>query len=203
MTKLSKIQMLFLWALIVKDGSAFEKDTRPKIKAAERDKLASQGLITKEKRQRGAIWLEVTDAGYDFVGSNLDADLPERSPAGTVILQTLLSQLKAYIESNNISLADILMAPHEATPDDLRARIRAAYLETTGGEWNRRALLADVRKHLQGFEREKVDAALIEMHRNEEALLYTNDNQRAITTADEAAALTLAGEPRHILWIEK
>jgi hypothetical protein len=211
MTSLSELEMLFLLSLIARGGEAPQKDIAPTLKASQRDGLVSVGLILKDKRKGNAIWLSVTDKGYDFAARNLDAQLPARTTAGAEILRLWLTKLKTFLEAKDICLADFLTAERELdseampqpTPRNLRERIRAAYLKTTGGELNRRTLLKDVRSHLQDLDRGEVDSALVEMHRKEEILLLSNDNRRAITREDVDAALTLAGEPRHILWIEK
>ena len=85
----------------------------------------------------------------------------------------------------------------------LRARIRQAYLELTGGRLNTRALLSDLRERLKDVERLTLDKALKQMQREEEASLYQLDNQVEVTDADRAAAIYFGGEPRHILWIER
>ena len=41
------------------------------------------------------------------------------------------------------------------------------------------------------------------MQRERQAVLYPLDNRVEITEADRAAAISFAGEHRHILWIER
>lgn len=88
-------------------------------------------------------------------------------------------------------------------PAELFPRIREAYLAVTGGLLNVRALLKDLRPHLGDVPRATLDAALIAMQREGLAVLFRQDNGAALTPADRAAALTIVGEPRHILWISK
>lgn len=201
--ELSKNQFLILWALLGRSGSAAQMDIKPDIKKPDRDALERAGLITVQKRER-KIWIEVDEKGWAFAAQHLDADLPERSNAGAAILRHWLVLLKEYLEQNGVSLADFISPPRsktEAAP--LPARIRAAYLDATGGRLNTQALLRDVRAKLGDVDRAALDAALIEMHRAQDVLLYPNDNRRALTEEDRAAALVIAGEPRHILWIER
>jgi hypothetical protein len=81
-------------------------------------------------------------------------------------------------------------------------RIRAAYLDVTGG-FNRRALLKDIRSRLPDIDRSTLDAALKRMQREEDASLMQLDNRIEVTDADHEATLQIGTEPRHILWISK
>jgi hypothetical protein len=85
----------------------------------------------------------------------------------------------------------------------LRERIREAYLDSTCGRFNTRALLSDVREKLKDIDRATLDEALKRMQREQEASLYRLDNQAEITEADRAAAIYIGQEPRHLLWIEQ
>lgn len=98
-------------------------------------------------------------------------------------------------------LADVLASVPPPLP--LPQRIRAAYLDATGGRLNTRALLKDIRARLADVERRELDKALEAMQRDDDAVLYPLDNHAEITDGDRAAAISFAGEPRHILWITK
>ena len=93
--------------------------------------------------------------------------------------------------------------PIETPSGSLQDRIRAAYLDATGGRLNARALLKDIRAKLEDIDRSTLDEALKLMQRERQAVLYPLDNRVEITEADRAAAISFAGEPRHILWIER
>jgi hypothetical protein len=86
---------------------------------------------------------------------------------------------------------------------DLRERIRTAYLAVTGGMFNKRALLSEVRKHLPNVDRATLDNALELMQRDGDATLMQLDNRPDITPADEEAAIRIGQEARHILWISQ
>jgi hypothetical protein len=211
----SEKQALVLWALLVcKDAAAFQNELRPEPEKADRDALEKAGLIKCETRNR-RIWIEVTEHGWEWAGKNLGAVLPAKSAAGSKILQAWLTRLQAFMNARNFALADIL-GPQPATrskppqietgPGDFaatRKRIRKAYLDVTGGRFNTRALLSDLRRKLDDIERTTLDEALKRMQREEEASLYQLDNRIEITDADRAAAIHFGGEPRHILWIER
>jgi hypothetical protein len=82
----------------------------------------------------------------------------------------------------NLRLAELLAtqaatAPGGSVKHDhaaLRDRVRAAYHDVAGG-FNRRVLLRDLRPKLSDVDREKVDATLMQMLRDEEASLMQLD----------------------------
>lgn len=216
---LTGLQTLILWALLAKaEGGSFQKDIRPEVTKKDREALIKTGLISSEKRGR-SLWLEVTEKGWAWAADNLDASLPKRSNASSAILQEWLTRLKAFMEARGFALADVLApSPPPAPPDphpisvrprpaidypSVRSRIRQAYLELTGGRFNRRALLRDIRGKLQDVERSTLDQALKRMQREQEASLYQLDNRIEVTDSDRDAAIYFGSEPRHLLWIER
>jgi len=216
---LTELQTLILWALLAKaEGGSFQKDIRPEVTKKDREALVKAGLIISEKRGP-RIWLEVTEKGWAWAGDNLDASLPKRSTAGSIVLQDWLTRLKAFMETRGLALADVL-APSPPPPSGnshsvnyrprpsidygvLRSRIRKAYLELTGDRLNTRVLLRDLRSKLIDIERNVLDEALKRMQREQEASLYRIDNRIEITDADRDAAIYFGSEPRHLLWIER
>lgn len=214
-------QALIMWALLVKENAGFfQKELKPKLEKHDREALEKKGLISWRKLKQG-IWIEVTDSGWDWAGQNLAASLPANSNAGTKILEAWLAKLQVFINARGLVLADVLglqvvspvneatkHAPAEAdmvhgTIGSLRERIRKAYLATTGGGFNKRALLKDIRTRLKDVDRAALDEELKIMQREQQAVLYPLDNRVEITEADRRAAISFAGEPRHILWIER
>jgi hypothetical protein len=200
------MQTLILWALLAKRGGAsFQKDIRPEVKKSDREALIRAGLIASDKRGRRGLWLEMTDKGWAWAAGHLDSNLPKRSTAGTTILQAWLTQLKAFMEARGLVLSDILGPQQQQLIDypTVRQRIRTAYLDLTGGRFNTRAHLSNIRERLKDIDRATLDEVLIRMQREQEASLYQLDNRAEITDADHTAAIYVGSEPRHILWIER
>jgi hypothetical protein len=199
-------QTLVLWALLANGGESFGKELKPEVDKLEREGLLKAGLIAVEKRKRGAYWLSVTDRGWRWAEDHLSDKLPDRSYAGTFILTAWLKHLQTFMRVSNTPLADILV-PRKNTIasdyDDLSERIRTAYLAVTGGMFNKRALLSDVRKRLPNVDRATLDNALEVMQRDGDATLMQLDNRPDITPADEEAAIRIGQEARHILWISQ
>lgn len=195
-------QALIMWALLARENAgAYQKDLKPEPSKEDREALKDADLIYSRKVSR-SIWIEVTDKGWAWANANLGHALPANSKDGTEILHRWLVKLEAYMKANGLALADVL-GPQSIPQPPLRDRIRAAYLDATGGHLNMRALLKDIRARLADVERRELDAALETMERENEAVLYPLDNHAEITDADRAAAISFAGKPHHILWITK
>lgn len=220
-SRLKERQGLLLLALLAHpDGAAAQKDLRPVPDPSVRRPLEREGWIRTTKRGRANV-IEVTDKGWDAGGAALHALLPEDVEGASAVLRAVLERLSAYMAAREIALADLLgpqggpsstsgpaigsgfgaRGGEEAS--NLPARIRAAYLDVTGGRLNTRALLKNLRPHLSDVSEAVLDAALKAMQTEGAARLYRIDNRAEITEADRAAAVEIAGEPRHILWIER
>lgn len=87
-------------------------------------------------------------------------------------------------------------------PQDLTGRIRAAYTQIAPamGRW---VDLAELRPLLAGIDRKRLDAEILRMHVAREATLIPEENRRAITPADRAAAIVVGGEDRHLISINR
>jgi len=198
---------LVLWALLANGGEAFGNEIKPAVDKAEREALLAAGLISVEKRKR-AYWIVVTDRGWRWAEDHLSDTLPDRSYAGTFILAGWLKHLQAFMHASKTPLAEILVprstdSGKQTDKGSLAERIRAAYLSITGGSFNKRALLADIRKSLSDVSRDALDDALVRMQRQGDLTLMQLDNRPDITQADREAAIQIGQEPRHILWISR
>lgn len=90
----------------------------------------------------------------------------------------------------------------DVAPADLEERIRAAYLQVTGGALNQYVRLALLRAHLRDQPVEAVDAVLRGMQERGGAVLYPIDDPQRLRPEDDAAALRVSGERRDLLCIE-
>ncbi len=211
-------QTLAMWALLGDGGAGIGSALKPEVERAEREALEQSGLITVEKRVR-PFRLEVTDHGWRWAEEHLADALPDKTFGGAFVLRAWLTRLQSFMLARGVGLAEVLgpqadgeaksadTGPTIASPavdyDRLRERIRKAYLEVTGGSFNKRALLRDIRQKLQNVDRSHLDDALNRMQRDDEASLMRLDNSVEITEADRTAALYIGREPRHILWIPR
>lgn len=166
------MQVLILWAILAGPESGLSQmNVRPVVSATDRDALVAAELIRAERRGR-AVWLEATEKGWAFAQDHLDAPLPERAAAASV-LQAWLTRLKAYLIARNLPPAEVLAAR-------LSVDLRAAYLHATGGA---------------------LDAALTAAQGRDGLHLSGSDNPPELTPEDHAAALDYKGEPMHFVWI--
>lgn len=202
-SSLTPKQTLILWYLIGKGGAAWRGDIRPEPSSKDRKALENAKIITNEKRGR-SLWIEVTETGWAWANDHLTASLPARAPTASPILQTWLGHLQEFLHRRNFSLADIFTPPARQTPaadatvtTEIEDRVRTAYLDATGGAWNRRVRLSELRHRLRDVARDRFDATLLKMQQASKLVLL--DNQREITDADRDAALLVGGEPRHLL----
>ena len=181
------------------------REARP-TKGPHKSRGSARGV--KNPRQTNSLWIEVTDAGWAWANSNLSSPVPAKTLSAGPILQAWLTRLHAFMERRGITLAEIVGAVSDSNNVDretqtaLETRIRQAYLQVTGGAWNQRVRLSDLRGLLGGVERSALDAALLKMQQAARLVLFRLDNQREITDEDRQAALLLGGEPRHVLRME-
>ena len=211
-------QTLAMWALLGEGGAGIGSALKPEVEKAEREALERSGLITVEKRVR-PFRLEVTDRGWRWAEEHLADALPDKTYGGAFVLRAWLTRLQSFMQARSVGLAEVLgpQAEEEAKSENtgstdeppaldyarLRERIRKAYLDVTGGSFNKRALLRDIRARLAGVNRNLLDNALERMHFEEGTMLMGLDNPREITSDVHDAMLVFRGEPMHILWIVK
>lgn len=206
--EITPLQTLILWALLARGGSCLQKDLKPEPSKENREALVGAGLISVAKKNRALI-LHVEDKGWHWASEHMDAEISTRSNAGAVVLQHLLLRLGAFTKVRNIALAEVL-AP-QPTDDQMvagddvapREKIRVAFLELTGGKFNTRVRLSDLRAKLCDLDRAALDESLLAIQREEGAVLMQLDNRIEITDADREAALEIGREPRHLLWLSK
>ena len=169
-----------------------QKNLRPAVSGPDRDALVAAGLVSAERRGRD-LWLEATEKGWAWAQDHLDADLPERAAAASV-LQAWLTRLKTYLAAQNLTLAEFL-APRA------RLDLRAAYLQASGGALNQRVRLSALRAACGRTDRTALDAALTAAHGRDGLHLSGSDNPPELTAEDHAAALDYKGERMHFVWI--
>jgi hypothetical protein len=215
-------QALILWSLLARHGEALQGDLVPAVKKADREALAAQGLVAVEKRGRSFV-LTVTDRGWHWASSHLDAPLPP----GFRTLQDWLARIGQHLVRTGGTLADLIgpapepavpdaaprppakraprkaAAPHAPGPRQLRARIEAAYLTLTGGARAQGVRLSALRAELADIDRATLDAGLARILKGDRsAILSQLSDPKALTPAEREAAYSPAGEPFHLLWIQ-
>ena len=215
---LTSRQTLALWILFFTGQeptmTEFTKNlgAGPKLKGTtERQQLVDAGLIALERRGR-ATHVVLTDKAWARAIDYLDAPVT-RSKFAADALGPLLRQLQMYLRRSGVSLAELLSGDEASSePDDAaeqtveeelnEQRLREAYSEISGGKWNIRVRLADLRDQLDGVPRERLDALLLQMEREGKLVLYPLDYRPDIRPEDEQAAIDIGGYKNHIVYME-
>lgn len=205
-------QVLYLWKLLAFDRGLPRGRIKPLKSAAERNELEQWGLIEKAPepgRGRSGRLVEhmvLSENGWLWVAQNPGA-VPAASAEAAPVLGRVLEKIMAFLDRNeDFFLAD-LMAPLEPpdstgeVPDDVEEDLRTAYLALTGGEWNRRVRLADLRRTLGRTPRSDLDQKLLEMQGRGGVVLYPLDDPQEIGPEDRSAALMVQGRARHIVYL--
>jgi DNA-binding PadR family transcriptional regulator len=198
------LQVLFLWGLLARGGEGWKSDIKPKLDR--RNKylpLVRAGFIEEESRKNPDTgkekgWIRLSDQGWAWAQDHLDADVSQTKTAAP-ILQGLLARLKPYLKRHDIPLAEVLGPTPEAA--DLPQRIRDAYLRASGGQWNTRVRLADLRAALSDVPQATLDNTLLSLGREQRLALYPLDNPREISDADRSAAINVVGQVFHIVYM--
>ena len=183
------------------------RDLGPELTKDQRDKLLRKDLI--EVRPGRPMVIELADKGWRMCRAIIGTDAPAGVTGQKRALYTVLKALDRHLADDDLALADVIrpagspQAPASTPPvaDHTGGRVRDAYsrLATRPGGWVR---LADLRNALADIARADVDAALRDLLRAREASLIPEENQKAITGADDAAAILIGGEKNHLMAIQ-
>lgn len=177
------------------------------LKPDKREALKKAGYITIES---GPLRMELTDKGWARVGAEFGETAPDRAGAGGAALYRVLAKLKVYLDSINRKPADVfgVMAaePVEvavevaATTDDLEALIRKAYgaLAKRPGE---DVKLSQLRPRLGAASKAEVDDALTKLNHAPDVSLVPESDQKKLSPADRAAAVSIGNQDKHLISI--
>lgn len=213
-------QAFLIYSMVFGDGPDGREPMQSKagLDKKPREALVQAGLIRKEKRPGSAATrLVLTPAGYRWAAANLGGELMKTARAAP-LLRAVLGRLRPVVEGNPdvlASLADGKGLSRPATSQErgpaklsvadgaprVESRIRDAYLSLTHGAVKQRVLLKDLRSRVDA-PRPAVDDALLAMQEQRLLVLMKLDNPTELTPADEAAALHIAGHPRHLVYFQ-
>jgi len=187
------------------------------IEKKERDAIPKNLVAVKVSGRSKQLLLQ--EDAWQFVIENLGLPLPATAKAG-VLLQRILKKLGGFVGSNGGSLQDFIGEVGPARPRAPRAapkkrapqkkppqvaptadEIRKLCLSLGGGQTGKRVRLADLRPQVRAS-RDALDDLLKSMQQQGRLVLFKMDNPAEITPADESAALIIAGNPRHLVYLE-
>ena len=208
-------QALVIWSLLItKDEPAMSK-VKPELSPAERGPLIESGLIILEKRgiiqeKRGkskrivSNHIVLTDKAWEWASEHFEVEL-SKSPSAAPVLEGLLKIAGRYLQAHKIPISEFLKPRVDAasTVRDIEPMIRNAYLLLSGGEFNRRVRLCELRQFIDDCSRSEMDEALIRMGRAEKLTLMRLDDPQEIKLEDEQAALISGGQKNHIIYMRE
>ena len=205
-------QILLLWNLMFTGREPMISRLEPPLNPAQRRELEKAGLIELEQRGR-ARHVVLTDKAWVWAAEHLDAEIMA-SKFAVGALAGLLKMLDRHLKRHRIALGafaaegeidGIEPEPESGTAGEtLEERIRSAYLNVSGGGFNVRIRLAQLKSNLADVPADSLAEALIRMQKTGRhgLVLWPLDDPRDIFPEDEAAAVNVAGVRRHIVYME-
>ncbi|KXO96271.1 hypothetical protein [Tsukamurella pseudospumae] len=201
----------------------------PALEAPARRRLVDRGLLDVEKGSRGALVLSLTDKGWAAAADLLESPPPPRATPQLRAMLTFAAGIGRYLRRESLALGEVMM-PGPGTPEPVPApsgpgaapsapvpqsddaaharpagspveRVRAAYLRIAApGAW---VALHRLRAALPDLPRADLDDALRDLYPEPGVHIVAEDNLKALTAEDRAAALHLGGRPLHAIRITR
>ena len=100
-------QTLILFALVARHGFAPQNDLGVPVDAADRTALERAGLVETLTREQNALWLSLTDAGWDWAGDNPTKALP----ASHVVLHHMMVRIGEHLARTGETLRTLIGDP--------------------------------------------------------------------------------------------
>mgnify|MGYP001551716920 CR=1 FL=1 len=194
--------------------------SRTKLRLADWRAVEKQNLVElNEPVKRKGTFVRLSDGGWLWAREHLTDEIGPRTrrkgkpaivPQHTVLLENLLAQVARFLSERDVPLTEFVTASAASAssqrvvdaprPAALTERVRKVALELGGV--GQRVLLRDLRPRFADVDRAEFDRALLELQKAERAVLYRLDNTLELTPEDERAALLVAGNPRHVVYLE-
>ncbi|MCZ4553385.1 hypothetical protein [Gordonia rubripertincta] len=193
------------------------KERGPELRATpSRKKLNELGLIesdTSARPHRHAL----SDRGWARCNELLGTNPPAGTTPQGKALFTVLAGLGRHLHSNDLRLADVFSPPQdpvvpaettEPLADDttridpaVDVRIIEAYrsLAVKPGAW---VSLRRLRPVLGDIQRDVLDDALRSLYTRPGITLIPEENQKSLTPEDRAAAVSIGGQNKHLIYVE-
>lgn len=221
--KLSAKQNFVLWQLLLNGDDVALTKLDPRLTPAERKPLLDAGLIDLVKRGQSNHVL-LTDKTWAWACEQTVSPPYASKKHAPLLFQTLISKLQVYLQTNGIPLSEFLTTQATACHSDdgandnkrdqprshngvvdfatMAAAIRTTYRRITGGKLNTRVRLAELHKELPFGAKEMIDTTLRQMQLNGELVLMPLDDPKGIYAEDQAAAVNISGDLRHIVYLK-
>jgi hypothetical protein len=185
------------------------------LKKADREHLENLKLIDVRTENR-RLHLALSDIGWKHALDLIGTEPPARSGYQGAAIHAQVAALRDFLEASQTPLSEFY-APHspvgaepptrdeeqESPPtiDTVAALIRKAYdeLAPTPGDAIK---IARIRTALAHVRHADIDAALTAMNRQDGVQIFAEANQKTLTDADRAAAVSIGNQDKHLLVIK-
>lgn len=222
LTGTERLILLVLMAQAEETSNTRLKELGPELKKDGREKLIRLRLIETD-RSKSPMVHSLTDKGWAEASRELKSGPPPRATPQARGMYTVLAGLQRYLDRSDLRPSDVfrLNEPTSIDTDDdadksevppsapitpsvvesIDARIRRAYESHASrkGSW---VTLRDIRSALTDIPKPKLDRALGDMYRSDDVSLIAEENQKALEDSVRSAAITIAGQPVHLIAIE-
>jgi len=202
--ELKPFERLILWKLMLTGDGLMMRDLPGSFTAKMRQRLCDEGLIFVEKKGRAKIVKLHEENAWSWAVQNLDSEISKKAFFAGEVLQEVFTRLEKYISTHDIVLAKLLEpASDSSEPDDPERRIKDAYSFVSGGKWNVRVRIAQLKEYLSEMSNVQIDAVLKKMLLEKKIYLYPFDDPLECTQVDESAAVRFSGETFTIIYIKE
>jgi hypothetical protein len=216
---LTAVQRYVLLTLMINAEPMPFKIFSNSLTAGKREELVGGGLLEAEKTPKG-IFLELTQKGHDRAFDEIGGDGPPRSGTTGVLASASLRFIRELVDRTGTRPNDLfrfrLTGPLSAGPGednrsgdveedtgpvDLDERIRKAYAEVVQqpGDY---IMLAQLREMLPDVRRGDLDAALTQLNQLPDVHVVPESNQKVLTEAERAGAVSIGNQLKHLLAIK-
>lgn len=181
----------------------------PALEAPSRRRLVDRGLLEVGTGARRSLVLSLTDKGWAAAADLLESPPPPRATPQLRAMLTFAAGIGRYLRRESLALGEVMMprpaprpdGPPVPEPTGTVERVRAAYLRIAApGAW---VALHRLRAALPDLPRAELDDALRELYPEPGVHIVAEDNLKALTAEDRAAALHLGGRPLHAIRITR
>ena len=178
------------------------------LKRDSRERLVKLGLVDVRKEGQ-RIFLGLSDGGWNRALTIIGSEPPARSGYAGATIYAQVDALRNYLHASGLALSDFYVPPQgepepapetvvELTTDDIIAQIRKAYGAIAQAPGDAVKLLR-IRTALPDIGTAELDEALTVMNRADDALIFAEANQKTLTAADRAAAVTIGNQDKHLI----
>lgn len=212
MTNCQRAALIVLW---VRGGAVLNTEMMElagiTLTGKDRVGLTTAGLVTGEKAGR-TFAHELTAAGRAWCVGELGAPVPPAAGALGGALYVLLGGLNGGWRpgtgenpppaAEDRGSADRTAVPAPDAVPPLERQVRDAYVGLADDpSWADWVSVTDLRSRMSGT-REEQDAELLRLSRLPDVHLAPEPDQRQLTPADRAAAVTIGGKPNHLIKVD-